>query len=475
MQPTLGQRLRAVIGDGFGADVVEQNLEKAIREARERVAQPEAVFYDPMSMFMGSEWLQSPNRVMDFYTLRAMAKNPIIGSIVQTRINQVAAFCQPKQSAYDQGFKIVAGKDSEAKEIKELTQWIYTVGLPGYGEASLETFIRKFMRDSLVLDQACAEVVFRRNGQPAYMVAVDSATIRKLPESLEYYAPNEKDFYCQIVDEQIVARFTQKALMFGVRNPQTDLPAAGYGFSELEILVRVISSILNTDRFNASMLQSGGTAKGIMVVKGDASQPQMESFKRDFREATRNAASYWRVPVLQMGKDGTVEWIQLDRSNRDMEYGKLFDFLVKQACGVYQMDPSEINWTTSPGDATTVFEAGADKKQDMSQKRGLRPLLTFLSTLLNHHVVQVINEEYRLEFVGMDRDRSQDAEIRAKEVTNYRTINEMREELGLEPIEQGDIILNDLYLQNKMSESLPKPGGAPVGLEAPPAEDEFSL
>lgn len=448
--PTIGQRLRNMIGSSFGADLVEASLEKAMSEAAERASAPVASFYHPMEIFTGREWVQRGNRPISYEDLRAMARNPIIGAIIQTRVSQIAAFCSPQQDAYDYGFKITSDDKTLEKDtefMRNVQEWVYNCGIPGYGESNLETFARKFMRDSLTIDQACAEVVGRRNGAPAYMVAVDGASIRRLKESLNYATPPSSitPHYVQIIDEQIVAKYTYDQLIFGVRNPQTDLAYAGYGMSELEILVRTVTSILNTEKYNSGQITQGGTQKGVLVVKGDTPSDQFDSFKRDFREAIRNAASFWRPPVLRIGKDAEIEWVTLDRSNRDMEYAQLFDFLVKQACGVYQIDPSEINWQIGATGSTTTFESRGDLKIQASQNRGLKPLLTFLANQLNTHVITKIDPRLRLEFVGLDLDRSTDVSIVEREVKTYKTVNEARIERGLEPIQGGDIILSQDY------------------------------
>ena len=452
-QPTLGQRVRHIIGDSFGAEVVEMNLEKAIQSARESAAAPEAVFHDPMSMFTGHDFMtrfsQSGAGRLGFNELRRMALNPIIASIVGTRINQMAAFCKPQASPYDVGYRIVPFDKSvpgNEEKMKEISTWIYTVGAPTFGEDLLETFCRKFMRDSLVLDQGCAEIIFQRDKLPAYMVVVDAATIRRLKASLEYFVPNEDTpFYAQVLQDRVVAEFTQKQLIYGVRNATTSIYNAGYGLPELEVLIRVVSTILNAERFNAGLLTQGGTAKGVMVIKGDANKDQVDKFRRDFREAIRNASTYWRPPVLHIGKDGEVDWVTLDRSNRDIEYAKLLEFLIKQATAIYQMDPSEINWTISSAGATTTFESSSSEKQKSSQKRGLQPLLTFFSNQLNTHVISRFDPTLVLEFVGMERERKIDSEIRERETKSFRTVNEVRVELGLDEIEGGDTILNKLF------------------------------
>lgn len=458
---TLSQRVRHIIGDSFGAEIVEQNLEKAIEAARSSASSPEAVFHDPMSMFMGQDWLgrsqgHQGNLRIGFFELRRMSQNPIIGSIIGTRINQIAAFCKPQQDPYDVGYRISKFDKNEApddKFIKDMTHWMYTVGIPEFGEDLLETFARKFMRDSLILDQGTSEIIFTRDDQPAYLVAVDAATIRRTKEALNYFVPDEETtYYVQVIQDKVVAEFTQKQMIYGVRNASTSMSNAGYGMPELEILIRTVTTILNGERYNFGQLTQGGTAKGVMVIKGEAGKEQVDSFRRDFREAIRNASQYWRPPVLHIGKDGDIDWVQLDRSNRDMEYAQLMEFLVKEATAVYGMDPSEINWSTSSSGSKTTFESSQFDKQKMSVRRGLEPLLTFLSNQLNTNIVSRFDPSYVLEFVGMERERKEDSEIREREIQSFRTVNEVRLELGLEEIEGGDTILNELFQAPAVSE-----------------------
>jgi len=471
--PSLGQRVRTIIGDSFGAAIVEERIEKAIEQIRDRAHEPQTTFYDPLTMFMGPEWMQRPQSALSTYDLRAMAKNPIIGSIIQTRLNQVAAFCTPRTQRYTLGYEIVsddnAAKKDNAKTLA-LRDWIYTMGTVGYGEASLEDFTRQFMRDSLELDQANAEIVSRRNGLPSYVVAVDAGTIRKLKASLSKASDPLSDdpWYVQVLHERIVAEYSRKEMIFGVRNPQTNIQMMGYGYSELEILVRTITTMLNADKFNAGQLTQGGTAKGVMIVKGDVDDTQFQVFKRDFRQAIRNAAHAWNPPVLKIGKDGEVDWKELDRSNRDMEYSMMFDFLVKQACGVYQIDPTEINWQIGQSGAAVTFDSSGPQKQAVSKQRGLRPLLTFLANNLNTNLIQKIDPRYRLEFLGLDEDRKIDSEIINSEVKSFRTVNDIRADRNEPPLKAGDIILDPLYtarldkmeaeeLQAKQDQNLEEP------------------
>jgi len=455
--PTLSQKVRSIVADKFGATAFEETLEKAIRQAQENAASPQSMFSDPLNLFSGTEWISRHRTGMgqlhlSFSELRVMAKNPVIGSIIQTRINQMATFMEPQRDFYSPGFKVVR-KDHQEPDLEEvirISAWLMTTGLEGYGEPDLETLARKWCRDTLVLDQTAIEVVPNRDGTPSYLVAVDAATIRLLRRAIEHAVPpgDDETLYVQILNEKIVTEYNARELIFGVRNWSTDIHSAGYGFSELEMLVRIVTTMMNTERYNAGQVTQGGTQKGLLVVKGTADQEQFSSFKRDFREAIRNAAAFWRPPVLQIAKDADVDWVRLDSPNRDMEYSQLFDFLVKQACGVYQIDPSEINWVIGASGASTTFEARQKDQILLSQKKGLSPLLKTFANQLNRCIVNFLNPEYMIEFVGVGVDREIDGDIREKEVKSYITVNEQRAEIGLKPIIGGDVILNENFVES---------------------------
>jgi hypothetical protein len=455
--PSIGQRLRHTIGHALGATIAEDMLEKAIRDVRERAqtGSPRTVFYDAMSMFTGGQsWAKKPNRGLSYAEMRHMSRTPIVASIIQTRINQIAAFCQVQRDDYELGFVVVSDEEGAKKETeipKQLQDWIYTCGSEG-GDLYLGDFIRKFMRDSLALDQACAEITYALDGLPAFVRAIDAATIRPTKESLESFLDDEQVAYVQVIDEKIKATYRRMDMIFGIRNPSTEIQNAGFGTSELELLVRTVAAMLNADKYNAGQLQRGGTQKGLLVVKGDAETHQFESFKRDFREAVHNAANFWRPPVLRVSKDASVDWVRLDNSNRDMEYAQLFEHFVKIACAIYQIDPVEVNWSTGAVGATTNFQSRETAKVESSHQRGLNPLLQFLADQLTHNIIRRMAPTYRLKFVGMDADKQKDANLDAILVTTRKTVNEIRADRGDLPVQGGDIILNGIYQQQVVNE-----------------------
>lgn len=441
--------VRSWISDSRAADIAELNIERAVEKAvnnKLNTDDSSTVFLDPFSLFMGDQWLLRKHENLTFSELRQMAQNPIIGSIVHTRLNQAAMFCK-QSKGYDYGFKITK-KDaegtlstSEQKIGQEISDFILNAGLDG-GESSLEMLVRKLLRDSLIIDQACAEVIFRRNKLPAYTVGVDGASIRKLKAALDPTYSEKTPIYAQVIDEKITNTYTDEQLIFGIRNPSSDIGRAGYGMSELELLITTITTLLNAEQYNSLALSQGGTQKGIMVIKGDVMTTEFEAFKSEFKRAVQNASRAWAPPIIRIGPTANVEWITLDRANKDIEYSQMFEYIVKLATGVYQIHPEEINWTIGASGASVSFNSGAKDRLQYSVDKGLRPLLRFLSNILSRYLVEKINPDYRFEFTGLGTSQVDEIDLRIKEIQNYKTVNEIRVEAGLQGIDGGDIILN---------------------------------
>ena len=205
------------------------------------VEAPKAMFYDPFALIDQMGYKERPSAIT-YYTLESMAmRDAVIAAIIQTRVNQLAAFAHKQRTPYDMGFRIkLRGSKrrptrAEQKEIEKFENLVLNTGVvdePGERD-NFETFLRKTARDSLVLDQFCAEVIPNRRGKPAAFIAVDASTIRLAEDwALQPDAKklDDKVAYVQIYDGTVVSEFTRSEMIFGVRNPRTSIRQNGYGF-----------------------------------------------------------------------------------------------------------------------------------------------------------------------------------------------------------------------------------------------------
>ena len=68
---------------------------------------------------------------------------------------------------------------------------------------------------------------------------------------------------------------------------------------------------------------------------------------------------------------------------------------------------------------------------------------------MNKYIVSNFGKDYVFVFDGLDESSEEDKINYDKErVATYLTVNEIREERGLQPLDGGDIILNPYFLQS---------------------------
>lgn len=423
--------------------------------------------------------------MLSYEQLRLMAsRTDVVNAILQTRINQVASFAQPVPDRYGIGYTIVMrdgqapGTRAAAQMAQQLSREIQYCGQPGMARDNFEAFLRKFTRDSLIYDQACAEVIPRRNGLPAFFEAVDSSTIRiaavaqnasnelghKITD-LEPTTPFQQAMqqyhrdllvqqgggmvpakFVQLINGTVRATYAEDELFFGIRNPRTDLNVAGYGMSELETLVGVITSYLYAEEYNRRIFSQGSIPKGILNLKGDITDEQLRAFKREWTSLIAGVQNAWKTPVLN-AED--IEYINLQTANKDMEYMQWIQFLVRVACAVYLIDPAEINFDMPRGLEQTnpLIESSNEAKLRASKDRGLAPLMRFIQRAINEMYVYRIDPDFEFRFVGLDsRTLEQQQGIAVQAVNSYKTLNEVRAMEDLPPLPNGDVVLNPTYV-----------------------------
>ena len=413
-----------------------------------------------------------------------------IGGIINVRANQIASFSVPFRVSKSLGF-VIKHKDpthlttkSEQKFIKELEQFIYNCGSPDPNPHNnekrddFETFLKKLVRDSLIYDQACFEVVPDRRGIPYEFVAVDASTIRiaaknsvygpnatyhsrspaysgKLLQylireqqeqgpynSLELYNKPTRDHaaYVQVLNGQIENVYTEDELAFGVRNPRTDVYIQGYGYGELEQLITIITAHLYAEEYNRRFF--------ILNFKGDAMTPDMlEGFRRQWRATLEGVENSWRTPILQT--EAGIDWVDLHPSNREMEYNAWIEYLIKVTCALFLIDPAELNFDLHGGvSQTPLFESSQEWKLKASRDRGLKPLLRFIAKLINDNIISKIDDHFVFDFVGLDELTEQEKHtLRTEQVASYLTLNEVRRADDRDDLEYGDMPMNPAYLQ----------------------------
>ncbi|NBU69903.1 MAG: phage portal protein [Bacteroidetes bacterium] len=471
--------------------VVHDEIVKSKLDPAKAKQGPRSLVFDPLSVQFAMGY-KDRRYSLTYETLKRIPTQlSLIAAIIQTRCNQVASFAVPFRMTKSLGFAIKHKNPArlttkgEREFIQSLESFIYQCGAPDPNPHSaiirddFETFLKKLVRDSLMFDQACFEIVPDRKGQPYEFLAIDASTIRLAAnnldmsfstanrlnnnlytgispaanqaspyKTLQVRNPETQDVpsYVQIINGQIRNTYTYNELAWGVRNPRSDIYIQGYGYGELEQLVTTITAHLYAEEYNRRFFMQGSAPKGILNFKGDNLTPdQLEAFRRQWRANLEGTENSWRTPILQTEQG--VDWINLHPSNQEMEYGQWMEYLLKLTCAVFLIDPAELNFDMHGGvQQTPLFESSQEWKLKASRDRGLKPMLRFIAKLINNHVVSKIDDHFMFDFMGLDELTEQEKhELRKEQVSTYMTLNEIRRAEDLPDVPDGDIILNPTY------------------------------
>lgn len=419
---------------------------------------------------------------MDYHTLMAVSRVPVIGAIIQTRIQQVAEFAREQSDRFSPGFKIkqrdpkARGSRAKDKMMREITDMIMSAG-GIYGIGGFEPTIRAMMRDSLTYDQCNFEVLRKRGGQIYGFVPVDASTIRKAKITESEQKRGQRDprsaAYVQVVNNKVVNQYPADQMAWGIRRPRTWIEVSGYGYPELEELTRVITDLLNASTWNSVNFTNGIHTNTILSVRSTMNAEVFNAFQRHVTSMMSGVRNAKRVPIIQLNPEANedIKPISLNASPKDAEFMSWMGYLIKIVCAVYLMDPAELGFVFgSEGQANSLVAQGPTERIVASKERGLRPLLGSLEHWLNEYVIYPYNSDFKLEFVGLnslgEKDRSQ---IDAQTIRHFKTINEVRAEYDLEPLDTdvANMILDPTYIstvnaanmQKEMAEQQQQQGG----------------
>lgn len=416
------------------------------------------------------------NTQLSFELLNRVSKQVApIAAVISTRIDQVGAFTSRSRFATNGvGFKVKLKNsnqeptEEQLKTIDRIESFIENCGTYRDPERDdFDTFIRKILRDSLTYDQVNFELEYDITGE--YLQAFEAVDASTIKPTLEDYSMEDSIFeddinpregedisFVQVIDNKIVAGFTAKEMAFAVRNPSTDVNIQPYGIPEIENIVRQLSSYLEAEDYNMRFFQQGGMTKGILNIKGEKGGPApgdrqtLESFKRQWRTQVTGQKGAWKIPVFTL--PGELEFINIAQSGGEMVFEKWINYLINIISAAYKIDPAEINFPNNGGvggKGSSLFSGDKDKIEQ-SKSKGLLPLLQFVENTINKYIIDKFNvdDEYVFVFDGLDNEsESEQVELAKKKSESYMTINEVRSEKGLSPIDGGDIIANPYFLQ----------------------------
>lgn len=444
---------------------IDTRLQKAASEAiaagndgTHDFGEAKGVRFDPFDLVAVMGYRDKPSP-LTFPALETVgASVPVIADIVKTRQSQVCMFVGRPENRHASGFKVrprdqaQRRKASKAgdRKAEELTKILLNCGRtePDTDHAENEpllTFAKKSIRDTLIFDQWAWEIVPDRRGDPAYFAMLDPSTVRLVDPGLRQ--PGDP-YAVQVINGMIVSDFQPEELAFCIRNPRSGIRVYGYGQSETETLVREITGMLWGIEYNRGFFSRGTATKGILNFKGAIPDRHLQAFRRQWYSMVSGVNNSWRTPITNAEE---LQWINMQLTNRDMEYSAWMDWLTKIACARFQIAPEEVNFSYgNTGQNQAMGQAPLEEKLKASRDLGLRPLVRFFFDELNRNFLWRLEPDFEAVPIGLDEKGEEAEAALLQQLTMFgMTVDEARESLELDPMPdgKGECILNPTWLQ----------------------------
>ena len=428
--------------------------------APRRNGEPTALQNDPSLTSNWSGYRTRPTGITNEMLGQMVWKIPHVGIIIKTRLTQVARYLKFSPDIYAPGFRVqkkgLARNKSMTKtelgEADTIRDALLNCGYyPNeYYKGGLKNWWLMVGRDSLTYDQACWEVVRDRKGRPSYWLPVDASSIYLVDNAFyaKDYAEKDRQHTVQLRDQVVVNVFTEEQLAFETRNPYSSIALYRNGISELEMMMTTLTWLVWSMQYNGNIFRQGSMIDGFLNLKSETmNNKAINSFKREWYNLITGVSNAHRMPILTGNHD--IEYITTKQNNREMEYGAWHDLLTKLVCGMYQIDPMEINLKYgSSGQDKSMFETNEKNRLIASRDKGVLPLIENAFDWMNKWFVAPYNDDFEVVPTGLEQDRTEEADLNEKRVRISHTLNEIRAEQGLPKLEGGDIVLNPVYIQN---------------------------
>lgn len=372
------------------------------------------------------KWLYKPPygypRMVNIPELRRIAKTPAAYMCVQTIVDQVASA----------PFEIISDRGNEA-HVKEVEDFFYN---PNSNEESF-TFLRKQITiDILEIDSGVFVKVFDRVGRFKELLVRDGGTFTKNPD--KYGMLPEKDAYYQYSWVSGMGAkpipFDKNEIVYISRNPRTD---GIYGISPPEILYNIIQSLVYGYDYNLEYFTQNNIPKGVLQLLG-ASEPEMLAFRERFEkyQVQKDEYGHWRkyfhrVPMTNQ----EIKFLPFSLSSKDLELIASQQWFHKIVWACFGVTPSELGFTENSNKATDISQSKVFKR------KAVRPVLDLLEYHINTQIIPEFNfDDIRFKFIhfdlGEELEKHKLYEVQLR--TGLKTINEIRTQEDLEPVEWGE-------------------------------------
>jgi hypothetical protein len=407
-----------------------------------------------------------PQRMQLMAMLRGMARTwGVLATIISTRQDQLLRIPWTIQSIEKPGKKSVA--------VDEMRKFFKCPD----GKLKYSQWSRKLTDDLLILDAPTIYFSRDRRGRPIHAEVLDGATIFPIiddagrrPDSIvELDEDGIQYLKRQPAFQQIIKGFPmidldESELMYLPMRPRPDLPIFGYPPTE-QIMIEVSEAVRKT--FYQLDFWAEGNIPDLIVTVPDTWSPRQIAMFQAHMDAQLGGNPKLKSKMRFV--PGGMKPFDIKNSSGDSLWSQRDETLIRLACYAYSVTPAPF--------IKMLNRSTAQSAQQMAEEEGLYPLMSFWKDDIMDSIIQERFGYEDVEFVFLPKpepDAEKQTKVHDMKLKNGEiTINEARDEIGLEPIPNGDQHL--IYIGNAIiplkdatqGKALPGAGAAMPGAGPP--------
>jgi len=221
-----------------------------------------------------------------------------------------------------------------------------------------------------------------------------------------------------------------------------------YGFAPTQSILDIVKSLHYSLLYNKRFFEENSIPDGVLSVL-DTNETELKNFisnwQRDFK------AQPHKFAVLNKA----IQWQPFTITQRELEFLETQSWYYKMVISAFGLTPTELGITED------VNRATSNNQSELSRRKGIRPLLKILEKYFNEEIISEFGYE-GIEFTFIYDDPSE----KNQRLTNWKleidmgvkTVNEIRNEMGLEPVEWGELPMSSLgrIVSSPIEENNPK-------------------
>lgn len=428
-----------------------------------RAQVPEWYYYSPFGQ---------PRKV-DISKIRELSEQPWINACVTTLID--------KFSTLDWDIVAKDKKDSGSGEIDDVMDFLMR---PNENKETLSSIMKKWAKDLLEIDAGTVGKVFSDSSYggektkslekniyykegPNKGKIYKKETIKKQYNPLkplgnrelkEIYAYDGATFqkdtdvtgfifgwyqYSFKLPRAMPLMFDKDEICYSMRYPRTDRP---YGWSVVQSIEKVVLTLKSQVEYFLGFYRERGIPDGIISIL-DSNKAELERLSEHWKKEVMGRKHKFGM----IGRD--VKFTPLTITSRDMEVLSTQQWFAKIVMALFKLN---IPILALRGEAP---KAGLESLRRSEMGDALKPLMQEWKSIMDNNIIPEILQiepnkcrfEWKFDMYDLEEDERKKAMQRDDVNARIVTVNEVREERGLEPVEWGDEptnLFNPLGMEN---------------------------